>query len=498
MSRAIIPAGVVGVWFAAVIFIHRHDFRICYLAVGDILRKSIELVDEGRFEYAGNAFFKDLTLGPLSHLTTAIPLLFRRDVQFLYYFYSLTYFLASLLYYAACRRMDIDKSVSFVAAVIFSSLVLENYSPLIADNSFQLPFYMAVYFYLLASAMQGSPINIVLAWAAVGLCMQLNISSGLLAPATLVALKPRDARQFAAHAAGIAVVLLMHFHLAYQLPAFLHQSGGLERQVDVSEATPPASAYWKMLRAWVMWPLNNPGGSFFWLFIIAILRQKRAVIPTAIKHGAWCCCAFAILVFPILNYLKDNLALYYFNSSFVFWGALFAGSLHALLPRAGKQWTMQLAALGIMLAAAGDVDARGAAPPHDTYFDMERLNDQIAIAERVSQVIYDNDLRDFEIYEHTCDYRWGSRFLRLEAETSMTFASLCRYLHPDLRLRLDVNAANFLVIFVTPRTAASEADPADPAVQRRIVYDQFDAGLMTATVFLIPRAVFDRAPACAW
>jgi hypothetical protein len=203
---------------------------------------------------------------------------------------------------------------------------------------------------------------------------------------------------------------------------------------------------------------------------------------------------FSLLVFPAVNFLKGEFSGNYVYPSIIFWCALIAGIVGSLFSAKTAKWK-KLLFIAVLVATVFYNSMGVAVPASPTYFDMERLNPQIAIADRVSKMLIEKDIRGVQLYENTCDYSTG--FLERQSDGMSTFMSLCPYIHPEIEPYIKPYSPKVLLIFVQPIDDKDHTSSKNSNGHGELL-DQFDAGMMHIKLYLTTDEERAKEPICSW
>jgi hypothetical protein len=483
------------------VYIHQMDARIYFRDIGPILQKSISLVDKGIFIWKGNGIYRNLTLGPLAHLLMAIPLLISRKIQFLFYFQTLMSFLSAPLFYAACRQLRMKDLASTVATSIFLILTITIFVPIKVDNTTFLPFFLALYFYLLARSLSKIDVSIVFMWASIGLCMQLQMSTILLIPATIVMFKPKIRQDIVVHAIGLFILTVMYFHIFTQLFDFFNEvfSSKMLTGRDwgyffdrYEDSFHPIELYFNLFIKTMIFTiiLAIPTAiiilSFYRRFagIRAYLRNSRIVFGGGVLF------LLILIVVPFWCLLKAGFAPQYLLQFLPFIAAVTGGIAEAGRTKMRDDFWVYFVVTCSFIFMVNFASNRCPATP--VYYDALRLNDQVAVAEKLREIIIDRDLENVAMVEQIRSAECIKPDEREKGEIcfgeSIYYQDLCLYLYPDLKSRFQMNVPSskkkVLLVWIVPSGTDMGLHQSDEYKAPRIKVDQFNAGLMSVSIYL--------------
>lgn len=481
-----------GLWLTLPLLLHTNGLYVFYEDNAVMLDRALDLVDTGRPILFGNLFFRDFQLGPFANYLAALPLLISRDLRGQYLWVNLLMLLAVPMFYAGMRKLGGDRRFALLGTVAFAFSLPFTHG-LNPVNTHYLPFFLALYLFLLAQVIDNRRYAIVAVWPLVGLLMQLQMVATILLPATYIAL-PRQRRLVVTPAMllGLAFLGLTQISLVWQLfdhdrvgRAATHFSdGSLGNVVDL---------YRTFLPRWlVMGPSGfGPGNALFGAAALLIMPWLFRCFPwcrTFFAAGLWSI-GGGILIYPLLSTVKGYLAVHYFSCVIVFWAPFVAYFF-----RAFEQWAAASSlrrfsyaatlALFLFLTVVGHYRLIETKAPDDTYIGMMMFKDQMRIADRLAGHVEQLDLDHVDLQELV--YDWSDFRPKLRSDSTATYHALTLYRHPELRPRLGWPHCRTLFVQVVPRDHAD--DVGQLPVPRGTRIGRFATDQLFVQLFLTPRA----------
>ncbi|MBU2488599.1 MAG: hypothetical protein KKA60_04340 [Proteobacteria bacterium] len=438
------------------VWIHVGDLRCYNQDVGRTHARALEIVDQHRFVWDGNPIKDNLHLGPLANVLAAVPLVFTRDIFRAHHFLTLLMALSWILFYLALRRALGPGPGARIGALAWAFLYFQLYMPLRVVNSAYVPFFLPVYFYFLVLYAQRPRKALVpVLWLSVGLLMNMNLSCMLLFFPTVAATRPwRSARDAGVFAAGTALVAGLHFHLIL-MGLQMMGDGALVSLLargrscaDVLGDLGANAARFAVLTPAVLGPALVVFGLLaFRRNPDARSREGQAVL---LRASAWALAAALILV-PLLFTAKGGVRPRYafYATPFLCWLVGLWFQKLGEKPGEGKRWLAWTALFFVLLVGWQGLSfwyVPWTSRHH--YWNMMRLKGQMAVADRLAELIRDRGLENVEVDEIVLE-REGPGW-SLKSRSTTTFAGLIPYLHPDLASRVGTLGTRKILVVVTP------------------------------------------------
>ena len=474
-SRKSIARGIVGVFlllvFVDYLLINYFDLRVYHPEVESVLEKSIQLIDTGEFTWAGNPIFGryspkgNYTIGPLTHLLTAIPLAIWRNVFGVYYFQCLFSFLSILFFSRVLKEVSLSSPEAFAAGMLsFGSAVLVHDRLILPYSVGFLPFFVALYFLFLAKCNNSKSWAVLPLWISFGLCLQLHFYAIVLfLPTMIVVGKRRLAWKKSQTVLGIIVVLVMHQELFYQL--FFKPFPAL-----FSISSPGT-----FLFAYIGFFVESTIRFFFqfgyanWVVAIFIFlsfkwRNERIWKNDLLIQGGLLALGASMLLIPVAAVVKRATDPYYFNF-FEAYLAFFVAELFQFLFRPKRSeffrrsapWAFRLFVLLAFLSLLSPL--RGIETTHDKTANF-RLRQQVKFAEICAEHLASMRPRHLTFYSITAAPEEGEDGYHFLSDKSPEL--LIRIAHPQLRFRLGewdrhIDMKNGVLLFLFPKGADLQA-----------------------------------------
>lgn len=405
--------------------------------------KALNWVDHGDFAWRGSYFYKQYRLGPLAHVLAALPMTLSRNIYAQYYFLSFLMVLAVLVYGLGAWRLFRRPFPVAVAVVAFAYLVFLLYQPLKPHNASYCPFFLGLYFFSLVVAQEKRSWWIILPFVVVGFLVQLHLSCGLLLATTLIALRVWQKPSWIMWSLfGLVLAAAINFMVIAQL----------FDPPPVSASLPPLSAaalvkgYFSRLVYWLtVFPIRFGFGGLLILFCLLRLRRLRTVSTdyAALVDAMLFHLGAGIVVFPLLNTLKDNYQLEYMNPIIVF--SAFLVGLYAL-ERQGREerptkQTVRL--LVIFVAALMFTQALFTLIGVHSLkrFNSMNLRTQVGIAQRLTDYFQAQSERFFL---RTFYFTVADEQVQLGYESLYVYRNLCLYEDPALYTRFTDGFIDFV------------------------------------------------------
>ncbi len=452
VGAALLLLAVQAVWT------HVGDIRCYSQDVGQLQWRALRMTDGHELSWEGNPVKGSLHLGPLANVLAAVPLLFSRDIFFAFHFLTFLMALSWVLFFLACRRALGPGPGAWIAGLAYAFLYFQLQTPLRVVNSTYVPIFLPVYFYILVAFAQKPRRALVPAlWLSVGVLMNLNLSCALLFFPTVAATRPwNSGRDAAVFAAGAALVAGLHVHLILQV---FRMTGDGTLVTLLSGGRDGGGFLIDLVRnlAWVavLIPLNlGPAPLAFGLPGLSGDRARDQRTGEELLRTAAIWALVAVAVVPILFTFKDRMRPRYVNYLTVFLCWLIGLWFNNLREKGvtGKPWVARTALFfGLLLIWQGIFFWVAPHANRNRYWNMMRLNDQVAVANRVADLILDQGLKEVAVKEIVLQPD-GTAWKEISRST-FTHAGLIPYLRPDLFSRVRIDGARNILVKVTPAKA---------------------------------------------
>ncbi|MBZ0273611.1 glycosyltransferase family 39 protein [bacterium] len=454
----------------------------------------LDFVQDGEIPLAGQTFFRGLRLAPLAPLLTAPVVAISRSPALLYA-YVVAFKLASLpLFFAAARGVSRDDLFPHIATGVFGVFVATTIIPNRPMNTAFVPPFLALAVYFLVRAQNGRAADALGMWMAIGLCMQLHMTTGILVVTALFDASRRGTRNFLMHlAGGGAVILLLHATVLYTLvfgeaslaERVAGESGGARTMLAF------AGEYVARVADWVVTIVINVGIVAAIYLIRGIRRPARLQAPDMARLCAFHIAA-VLVVLPALSVIKQQNRLTYLFAAAPFLAILIAlgarDDVRRLRqgPREWRRFPLPYAMITLFLLLAGlafsSVPAAAGKAPCE-FWRLYQIDSQVAIARGIQAATAGMSEHRIEalVYENPDGES------RLDARSFALYESLLRYLadKPDYR---DASPASTVGVFVRPRDM-----PWPPAVESELsatrTLGRVRAGCVDATIIARPGSI---------